>query len=176
MARTHKRRHTRKHKQRGGDGVGYTGVAFNVNGAPAENRISYSHCGPEMRMAPDVGTRTLWGGRRRRTQRGGGCCGVVYPSAMTGGGAGTGGYSMVFDNSLDKTYSAIDKAVCPPPAQAGGASIYEQVAFPASYGYDTGSAYLSDSAHFLIPKGDVSRCASGGRRRRSRKHRRHGRK
>jgi hypothetical protein len=178
------RRSTHKHKrrsrkQRGGDGYGYASTAFTASaGIPIESRTSYSHCDSGMRVAPATGSPTLWGGRRRtRRQRGGACCGMVQAPAMNGGGAGTGGYSLAFDNSLGKTYSEVVKAPC--PSQAGGSgSIYEQVAFPASYGYDTGSAFLSSSAHFLEPKADVSRCASGGRRktRRSRKHKKHGSK
>jgi hypothetical protein len=93
---------------------------------------------------------------------------------MRGGGAGTGGYQLSYsDNSLGKVYPEIVKAAC--PGQTGGGSIYEHVAYPASYGYDTGSAYLSSSAHFLEPKADVTRCASGGSRK-SRKSRKAGRR
>ena len=173
--RSYKRRHTRR--QRGGDGYGYASTAFTASGnVPIESRTSYNHCDSGARVAPAAISPTLWGGRRRsRRQRGGACGCMATPPLMTGGGAGTGGYSLTFDNTLGKTYSGIDKAACP---QAGGASIYENVAYPASYGYDTGSVFLSDSAHFLVPQADVSRCASGGRRktRRSKKHRRHGRK
>lgn len=177
----HRRTHRR---QRGGDGYGYTSTAFTTTGGvPLESRTAYSHCYGDMRVAPAISSNpTLWGGRRSRRKhrktrkhrkhRGGACCGMVQPPAMNGGGAGTGGYSLTYDNSLGKTYSEIVKAPCP---QAGGAaSIYEHVAYPASYGYDTSSAVLSDSAHFLEPKPDVSRCASGGSRRR--KHKKHGRK
>ena len=183
--RTHKRRHTRKHKQRGG-GWGYSGIATTTpGGVPLENRASYDHCYDDMRVAPAVSSNpTLWGGRRRsrrqrqrdsrrHRQRGAGCSSCMLQAPpMNGGGAGTGGYSLVFDNSLGKTYSGIDKAACPSAQMGGDGSIGP---FPASYGYDTGSAFLSSSAHFLEPKADVSRCASGGRRR-SRKGRRHGRK
>jgi hypothetical protein len=183
-------RRTRKQKSRRqhGGGWGYSGTALTTpGGVPVENRVSYDHCYDEMRVAPSVGSPTLWGGSSRkhsgrkyrgRKHRGGSCSSCVIPApAMNGGGAGTGGYALTFDNSLGKVYAEAVKAPC--PAQAGGASIYEHVAYPASYGYDTGSAFLSDSAHFLIPKPDVSRCASGGRRKSRRKthnrktHRRH---
>jgi hypothetical protein len=195
-------RRTRKQKSRRqhGGGWGYSGTALTTpGGVPVENRVGYDHCYDDMRVGPSVGSPTLWGGRRKhsssrkhsgrkhrdsrkrsgsRKQQGGNCssCVIQAPAmnggnVMTGGGAGTGGYALTFDNSLGKVYAEAVKAPC--PAQAGGASIYEHVAYPASYGYDTGSAFLSDSAHFLIPKPDVSRCASGGRRKSHRKsHRR----
>jgi len=175
MARYSRRRSSRRRstrKQRGGDGFAFSSAAFTTTGGvPIENRGAYSHCESDFRVAPAIGTQTLWGGgsrkkrgRKQKKQRGGGCGCMASSPLMTGGGAGTGGYSLVFDNnSLGKTYSAIDKPACP---QTGGSSIYEQVAYPASYGYDQNSAYLSSSAHFLEPVRDVSRCASGGARRR----------
>jgi hypothetical protein len=168
--RAHKKRATRR-RQAGGGGWGYTGSIMTAAGAPLENRVSYEHCSGDTRVAPAVGTPTLWGGSRRR-QRGGGCSACYAPQQLlnqSAGGAGTGGYSLSFDNnSLGKVYSGIEKAPCP---QAGGASTEEIVAFPASYGYGPSSAYLSSSAHFLEPISGVSRCASGGRRR-TKKHRR----
>jgi hypothetical protein len=172
--RAHKKRATRR-RQTGGGGWGYTGSVMTAAGAPLENRASYEHCYDDMRVAPAVGTPTLWGGSRKarsRKQRGGACGNCSAPQQLlnqSAGGAGTGGYSLNFDNSLGKVYSGFDKAPCP---QAGGASTEEIVAFPASYGYGPSSAYLSSSAHFLEPISGVSRCASGGRRRRTRRHRR----
>jgi hypothetical protein len=164
-----KRRHTRR--QRGGAGFSFSGPAFTTaGGVNVESRGGYDHCYSDMRVAPAVNTPTLWGGRRRtRGQRGGNCssCGP-----MRGGGAGTGGYSLSYDNnSLGKVYSETVKPGCP---QTGGAtSIYDLVSYPASYGYNTGSAVLTDSAHYLEPVSGVSRCASGGSRRRSHRRRSH---
>jgi hypothetical protein len=169
--RAHKKRATRHRRQTGGGGWGYTGSIMTAAGAPLENRVNYEHCSGDTRVAPAVGTPTLWGGSRRRKQRGGSCSSCYAPQQLlnqSAGGAGTGGYSLNFDNSLGKVYSGFDKAPCP---QAGGASVYEHVEFPASYGYGPSSAYLSSSAHFLEPISGVSRCASGGRRR-TRRHRR----
>jgi hypothetical protein len=197
VRRTRKQQKSRSRRQHGG-GWGYSGTALTTpGGVPVENRVGYDHCYDDMRVGPSVGSPTLWGGSRKhrssrkhggrkhggrkhggrkhrgsRKQQGGNCSSCVIPApAMNGGGAGTGGYALTFDNSLGKVYAEAVKAPC--PTQAGGASIYEHVAYPASYGYDTGSAFLSDSAHFLIPNPDVSRCASGGRRKSHRKsHRR----
>jgi hypothetical protein len=173
-SKTHKKRASRR-RQTGGGGWGYTGSLQTAAGAPLENRVSYEHCYDDMRVAPAVGTPTLWGGYRKarsRRQQGGACGDCAAPQALlnqAGGGAGTGGYSLTYDNSIGKVYAEAVKAPC--PSQAGGGSIYEHVAYPASYGYDRGSAYLSSSAHFLEPKAGVTHCASGGRRR-TKRHRR----
>jgi hypothetical protein len=90
-------------------GVGYTAAIPSASGAPLENRMAYSTCGGDMRVAPDIGhARGIqFGGRRRkgrkgsRKQRGGaatspaqrggacGCNGAMPPAMLQRGGIAT---------------------------------------------------------------------------------------
>jgi hypothetical protein len=145
-----------KQKQQRGGGFAFDTVAgVSTGGVPFESRTAYDHCYPEARVAPSVAAVGAM-------QRGGGCGCMAAPPMQMGGGGGSGGYGFALDNSLGKVYTDLPRGTC--PGQAGGS--YGLVSFPAGYGYDTKSAVLSDSAHYLDPVSYGKTCggAVGGAR------------
>lgn len=163
-----------RYTQRGGDGFGYTGAAFDAAGgmAPVESRVAFSHCGFPARPGSLVG-----GGRRSRRQRGGNCTSCAPSQVLinqaqqqVGGGGGSGGYMVnVGSNDMGKMYASVDRAPC--PSQMGGASMVDTRvvdSYSAGYGYAPLSAREEGggSAHYLDPISYGRQCMGGGARRR----------
>jgi hypothetical protein len=166
--------------QRGGDGYGFQGAAFNAAGpmAPVESRVGFSHCGMPARPGSLVG-----GARRRshrsrkhhkgsRRQRGGACGGGCAPMQLGGGGGG-GGYGFALTNDLGKVYASLPVGACPSAAsQHGGANMMDTRAidnsYSAGYGYGKESAMEvgGGTAHFLAQLPYGRQCMGGGARRR----------
>lgn len=183
MARSRRTRRRGNRKQRGGDYYGYTGPAFSAAaGVPVESRTIDTHCGDLRGAGPDVTAfKTVqFGGKKktrhgRRAQRGGACgCNALQ---QRGGGGGTGGFGFnISNNDLGKMYSSLSVGACP-PAQRGGAAADElgAVSYKTGYGFGPASVVSTPSAHYLNPLG-YDRTVMAGGKRRSRRHRRKGRK
>lgn len=165
----------RSRKQRGGNGFAFSGpAAVSASGVPFESRGGYDHCGPEMRAAPDVSATGAFSGgslkNRSRKQRGGSC---NCWGGQAGGGAGTGGYSFILDNSLGKVYADLPKGTC---GQSGGGSSDAVVSYSSGYGFSATSPFSTSSAHFLEPQSYDRTCAGGARSRKALKGSRKARK
>jgi hypothetical protein len=168
--RSARRRQTRRRVQRGGDGWGFQGAAFNAaGGVPIESRAGFSHCGMPARPGSLVGGRRS-ARRSRRAQHGGACGGGCTPGIQYGGGGGTGGYGFALTNELGKVYPLLTVGACPSAAQRGGANMMETRAidnnFSAGYGYGKESAVEvgGGTAHFLAQLPYGRQCMGGGAR------------
>jgi hypothetical protein len=167
-------------KQRGGDGFGYTGAAFDAAGgmAPVESRVAFSHCDAPARPGSLVGGARRKGRRTARAQRGGACNSCSAPAQLYAQsqqvGGGSGGYGFQLSNELGKVYPALTVGACP-GAQTGGASMADARvidSYPAGYGYGPESVreINSGTAHYLDQISYGRQCMGGGaRRRRNRK-------
>lgn len=115
-----------KRSQKGGD-YGFSGPAFmSAAGAPVESRMDQIDCMMVDRPAPTL--QASYGGARRSRKQKGGACGC-NSLRQTGGGGGTGGFSMdVMNNDLGK-YSAFTPGNCatvPARAMVGGSRKNQQ--------------------------------------------------
>jgi hypothetical protein len=179
--RSAKRSTRRRVMQRGGDGYGFQGAAFNAMGpmVEVESRDSFSHCGTPARPGSLVG-----GARRatRRRQRGGACGNCAAPATLfgqmqSGGGGGTGGYGFnMTDNSMGKEYAALTVGACPSAAQRGGVNMMDARAIDSysagySYGPESAREVGGGTAHYLDQMPYGRQCMGGGRRRRSSRRR-----
>lgn len=186
MARRTARRRQQKQKQnkktQQGGGWGYDSTAgISAAGAPFEARTAYDHCysDPHAAMTPTVNPIGAM-------QRGGACGCMAQPPLMrggrvaqTGGGSGTGGYSLTLNNDMGgKMYADVTRGPCPTSVQTGGGpGLPAEIAnsYSAGYGFGPAGVVQSPSATYM-DRTDYGRTCQGGGRRRTKKSRKTGRR
>ena len=176
-ARASKTRKLRKRGQKGGD-YGFSGPAFmSAAGAPIESRMDQIDCMAVERPAPTL--QASYGGARRsrKSQKGGACGCNALRLQQTGGGGGTGGYSVdVGANDIGKLYSAVTPGNCATVplravggsrrSQRGGAT-YGLQSYTAGYDMNRPVEAGGGSAHYLDWTVYDKTCKGGARRRRA---------
>jgi hypothetical protein len=189
-------------RQRGGAfGIDLAHPISTASGAPLEARVSMEDGAELVRSAPStfgVGGVLRGGARRRQSRRSrkqqsrrrrqqsrrsrkqrGGACGCM--GIQRGGGSGTGGFGFALNNDLGKVYADLPRGSCNLPQRGGAAPVGvsesngQIVSTPAGFGYGPASVFEAKdgSAHFLDQIAYGKGAQLGGRRRKTRRQRKH---